>query len=209
MTAQPRRRAIDSTSSIRHGRPKTWTGRIARVRGVRSVLDQVRIDPEAVLLDVDEARDGALVEEAVGRGDEAERGRDDLVALADLQGAHAQVESGRAARAGDALTAARERGDPGLEPRRKGAQGQHVALQDLGDELELARSDIRPGERDSGRADPSVELMTPLEGGLEEPRVRAPLRAGHGSCAHPSGNIWLQPSARLAVSMSSMRPVCR
>ena len=102
MTAQPRSRARRHRSrSIRHGRPKTWTGRIARVRSSRRRSTRSGSMPEAVLLDVDEPRDGALVEEAVGRGDEAERGRDDLVALADAEGADAHVQAGRPARAGD------------------------------------------------------------------------------------------------------------
>ena len=83
----------------------------------RGALDLVGVEAEAVLLDVDEARDRALVQEAVRGRDEAERRRDDLVAGADLQGADAHVQPGRAAGAGDAVAAPGDRGDARLESR--------------------------------------------------------------------------------------------
>ena len=113
--------------------------------------------PEAVLLDVHEPRHRPLVEEAVGRGDEAERGRDDLVTLADPEGTHAHVEPGGAAGAGDPFAAADERRDARFEPRGERAQREHVAGEDLGHELEFTGADVRPGEGDT--ADRSAGVM--------------------------------------------------
>ena len=71
--------------------------------------DQVRIEAQRLLLDVDEPRHGPLVHDAVGRRDEAERRRDDLVALADAERAHDHVQPGGAAAARHAEPAAGER----------------------------------------------------------------------------------------------------
>ena len=73
MIAQPRR-AGDRLDRLDPARPAEDVDREDRPRPLRrGRLDEVRVEPEAVLLDVDEPRHGALVEEAVGRGDEAER----------------------------------------------------------------------------------------------------------------------------------------
>ena len=116
----------------------------------RRVLDEVRVHAEAVVLDVHEPGDGPLVEQAVGRGDEAEGGRDDLVAVADVQGPNGHVEPGRPARAGHAVAAARELGDALLETLGECAHREDVAGQDLGHELELAGSDVGSGEGHAG-----------------------------------------------------------
>ncbi len=137
-----------SISTMRHGRPNTWTGSTARVRSDGGRLDQIGIEPEAVLLDVHEPGDGTLVEQAVGRCDEAERGGDDLVALADSERSHAHVEAGRSARAGDPVSPTGERRDRGLEPRRERAKREHVALEDLRHEFDLAWPDVGPREGD-------------------------------------------------------------
>ena len=107
--------------------------------------------PERVLLDVDEPRDGPLVEEAVRRRDEAEGRRDYLVPLADLQRSHAQVEPGRPAGAGDAFAAAGEGGDARLEPRRERTNRQHVT----GEDLDTSSSSRAPM---SGRARETLSL---------------------------------------------------
>ena len=62
-----------------------------------------------------------------------------------------EVETCRPARAGDPLTAPESAAIPRLELPRERTHGQHVALQDLGHQFELARSDIGPGERDLRR----------------------------------------------------------
>ena len=67
------------------------------------------IDVEGDGVDVAEDRLGALVEEAVGGGDEAERARDDLVPPSPPHRAHAEVKRGRAARHGDRIARRRAR----------------------------------------------------------------------------------------------------
>ena len=119
----------------------------ARTTGCR-LLDESRVDPQAVLLDVDEAGHRALVQEAVRRGDEAERRRDHLIAVADPQRAHGEVESRGAARAGNSLAATGQAGHACLESFVEWAHRKRIAREDLGDELELAGADVGPGERD-------------------------------------------------------------
>ena len=65
------------------------------------------VEVEGDRVDVAEDRLGALVEQAVGGGDEAERAGDDLVALAPAQRADAEVERGRAARDRDRVVVRR------------------------------------------------------------------------------------------------------
>ena len=79
------------------------------MRGVIGRLDRRRVEHERVGIDVDEDGRRALVEHHVGRRDERDRRRDDLVARADAGGAHQQVQAGRAARDGDGVLAAAER----------------------------------------------------------------------------------------------------
>src|SRR5690606_32785592 len=55
-------------------------------------LYQARVDVEGAFVDVDEDRRGADVADRLGGGEEAERGRDDLVARADAEGAQADHE---------------------------------------------------------------------------------------------------------------------
>ena len=70
--------------------PDGALGRPRRGRG--------RVEVEGHRVDVAEDRRRALVQQAVGRGDEAERGRDDLVARAPAERPDAEVERGGAAR---------------------------------------------------------------------------------------------------------------
>ena len=188
MIAQPRRRAIavdrlDPAGTAEHVDRQDGPGSRRRGR-----LDEIRVEPRRVLLDVHEPRHGALVQNAVGRGHEAERRGDDLVAVADPQGPDAQVEPGRSARAGNPLAAAGEGRDALLEPRRERPQREHVAAQDLGHELQLAGADVRPGKGDA-----------PNWGGCDWVMGTSRVR---GSCCRPVPAP-IRP-ARLSVSISSM-----
>ena len=116
--------------------------------GAGRVGHEIGVEAEGVLLDVDEARPRSLVEEAVGRGHEAERRRDDLVALADLEGSDGHVEPGRPAAAGHPEASSRNPGDRLLELPREGAEGEDTALQDLRHQLAFAGADRRLGQRD-------------------------------------------------------------
>ena len=93
---------------------------------------------------------GSFVEEAVGRGHEAERRRDDLVAVADPERADHHVQTGRPAAAGHAEPAAGHLGDLRLERGREWTEGQHAAAENLFDELTLARPDRWTREWASG-----------------------------------------------------------
>ena len=77
---------------------------------------QIRIQTEAVVLDIDEARPSAFVQEAIDRRHEAERGGDHVVAGPDPKGSHGHMETGRPAAAGDPEAAAGKRRDRIFEP---------------------------------------------------------------------------------------------
>src|SRR5258708_39203424 len=66
-------------------------------------LDHRRIQYEVVRLDICEHWPGADVQSAIGRGHEAERRGDDLVARADVVGQHSDMERARAGRGCDGV----------------------------------------------------------------------------------------------------------
>ncbi len=156
------------------------------------LADEGRIDAQAVVLDIHEPRGGALVEDAVGRRDEAERRGDHLVAGADPERPDAEVQPGRAARAGDPLSSARQRRDAGLEPWGERAQGKDVAPQDLVDQLPLALADVGASERNLAM------------GGPRRVRHRSPLRWSDAAAVVSAAAGAGIRSARRSESISSM-----
>ena len=120
--------------------------------------DQRRIEVVGLPLRVDEDGRRARVPHRVGRGDEGEAGDDDLVAGADVEHEHREVDRRRPRRAGDGVAGPDEGGERLLEP---------------GDE--------RPDRRDEVRAEALVEVAPRVAPdrrlGERDPR----LRAGHGS----------------------------
>src|SRR4051812_27357521 len=87
-----RRQVLDSTRPSEHVDGKDC---LRPLRG--GLLDPRRVHAQGLLFDVDEPRDDTLVQQAVGRGDKAEWRRNDLVAFADLESAHREVQACRSA----------------------------------------------------------------------------------------------------------------
>ena len=75
-------------------------------------------------VDVAEHGPGALVEQAVRRGDEAERGRHDVVAGLDARRADREMEPGRAGGDRGDVRGAVSRGEGGLERGEAGAESE-------------------------------------------------------------------------------------
>ena len=121
------------------------------MRGVIAASTAAGIEHERVGIDVGEDGRRALVEHAVGRGDERDRRRHDLVALADARRPHEQVQPGRAARDRDGVLGAAEGRELLLEVARvrpeaedaRAQRGEHVLL--------LLRPDVGPRERNLAR----------------------------------------------------------
>ena len=67
------------------------------IAGDDGILDEVRVDVRGVWLDVHEHRLRPLIEDAIAGRNEAERGRDDFVPLANAEGADEQMRAARAA----------------------------------------------------------------------------------------------------------------
>src|SRR4051794_1637995 len=106
-----------------------------------------RVEVERLRVDVAEDRPGALVEQAVGRGDEAERAGQHLVALAPAERPHAEVQRRRAAGDRDRVGGAEPGGELALEARAHRPQREPPGAQHLDYELLLAGADRGPGER--------------------------------------------------------------
>ena len=106
-----------------------------------------RVEVERLLLDVGEDRPRPLVEQAVGRGDEAERAGHHLVALAPAEHPHPEVERGRAARGHHRVLDPEPGGELALEALAHRPQRELPGAQDLQHQLLLARADLRLGER--------------------------------------------------------------
>src|SRR5690606_13010241 len=104
---------------------------------------------EVERLGVDIAEDGrhALIEQAVGRGDEAERGRDHLVARTPAGHPHGEVKRRRARGDGHGIRRADVGGELALEALLNGPQREPARAQDLEHELLLALAQLRPRER--------------------------------------------------------------
>ena len=91
--------ALGERFQLRHRRRVTED--VDRQEASGPLADGVRggggIKVERLLLDIDEDWPCALVEQAVGRSDEAERAGDDLVTLAPAEHPHPEVQRGGAA----------------------------------------------------------------------------------------------------------------
>ena len=107
----------------------------------------LRVEVEGLGVDVAEDRPHALVEQAVGGGDEAEGAGQDLVARPPAQRPDAEVERGGAARDGDRVLDAQPLGEGPLEALAHRAQREPAGAQDLERQLLLALADLRPGQR--------------------------------------------------------------
>ncbi len=179
-------------------------------------LQEVRIDPEAVLLDVDEPGYGALVQQAVGRGDKAERSRNDLVPIADLQGAYAKMEPRRAARACDGLASVGASGKVSFETLSEWAHGERVARENLGHQLKFPRTNVRLRQRDrsfDGR--PGFAHLTLLGDGGSDRWAPGDCAAGasrkHGGCRHhitvPRSQTRVMGDAATTADRQTVRPI--
>jgi hypothetical protein len=107
-----------------------------------------RVEVERDRVDVAEDRLDALIEQAVGGGDEAEGTGQNLVAGSPAKRSHAEVQPGRAAGYRDRVLDPEPIGEGALEalahrPQREPARAQHLER-----ELLLAGADLRPGQRD-------------------------------------------------------------
>lgn len=116
-----------------------------RGSGTGGCIDEFRIQAERLFLDVDKARPRTFVQDAVGRSDEAEWGRDDLVSVGDLERPDDKVQSRRPATARYTEASAGDLRDAFLEGVCEGAQGENAARQNLFDELTLAFANPRLG----------------------------------------------------------------
>ena len=110
-------------------------------------LDGRRVEHERLGIHVGEHGRRPLVEHHVGRGDERDRRRDDLVARTDAGRPHQQVQPGRAARDGDGVLAAAEGRELLLEVARVRAEPEDAGAQRGQDVLLLLRPDVGPRER--------------------------------------------------------------
>ena len=108
-------------------------------RGCRGL----RVEVEGDRVDVAEDRPGALVQQAVRRGDEAERAGQDLVAGPPPECSHAEVQAGRAAGDRNRVLDPEPLGEGPLETLAHRAQREPSGAQDLEHELLLARADLR------------------------------------------------------------------
>ena len=109
----------------------------------------VGIHVEGHRIDVAEDRLGSLVEEGVGRRDEAQRAGDDLVALVPALRPDAEVKRGRPARDRHRVVAAAEPlAEVVLELVQLWPQRERAGADDLQQQLLLARTEVRSCERD-------------------------------------------------------------
>ena len=111
-------------------------------------LDRGGVDVERVGVDVDEDGRPPLVQDAVGRRDEARRRGDHLVAGADARQPDREVQSGRAARDRRRVGGSGERREVALEAPQERTEAEDARAQRLEHELLLPRPDVRSGEAD-------------------------------------------------------------
>ena len=128
------------------GRPWMCTGMMALVRVVMAASILRAIHAVGARVNVDEHRDGVLVQGARRGGQEREGGGDDLIARADAAGRQRHVQRGRAAAGGQAVLAADVGGPFFLKPGNhgRGAAGHDAAVEHLVDELAVVGGDDRP-----------------------------------------------------------------
>ena len=108
-----------------------------------------RVEVEGHRVDVAEDRPGALVEQAVGRGDEAEGAGQDLVARAPAERPHAEVQGGGAAGDRDRVLDPEPGGELALEALAHRPQREPAGAQHLEHQLLLARADLAAGRAGS------------------------------------------------------------
>ena len=140
--------ASASSSGQAAGQPKMSIGSRPTVLSVTRRRGGVGIDVQGLGIDVDEDRLRALVEQAVGRGDEGEGAGDDLVALAPAELAHAEVERRGAARHRDRVLDPEEVGEGALEALPHRPEREPPRAQDLEHQLLLALAEVRARQRD-------------------------------------------------------------
>ena len=103
-----------------------------------------RIKVECLWIDVDEYRLCAGVEDAVGRGDEAERRRDDLIACVDAIGQKRHMQRRRPRRRCDGVLDAADLGECFFQIRGPSALGQHARIQNVHHCIFFFFADQRP-----------------------------------------------------------------
>ena len=111
-----------------------------------------RVDVERHRVDVAEDRPRPLVEQAVGRGDEAEGAGEDLVSLAPAERPHAEVKRRRAARHRDRVLDPEPGGELALEALAHRPERQPAGAQHLEHQLLLARRRSRAAPAGSARS---------------------------------------------------------
>ena len=146
-----RRSRIGASGSRSTGRPAKLTGTTARValadRCDRCGESRFQRRPR----DVDEARPAALVEDAVRRRGEAERGREHLVARAEAGGERGAVQRGGAVRERDHVPRAEVLGDRlARSGRSSGPCVIRSPTQRLGDGVDVVVGDLLPSVREEG-----------------------------------------------------------
>ena len=120
--------------------------------GGDGLLDLRGIDQVRVRLDVDEDRVGAGREDRVGGRREGVADRDHLVAGLEADAGEDRHQGQRAVAHRDRVLHADVLGPAGLELGDLLALGQHPALEDLGDRIDLFLADVGTGDRDHAGA---------------------------------------------------------
>ena len=137
------------SSSHSTGRPKRCTASTAFVLGVTASATPRDVEVEGVRVDVDEDGAGAAQLDDVGRRRERVGGNDHLVAGADSERQHRQVQRSRARGDDDRVRGAAGLGEPLLELGHLRAHRQHPGRDDLGERGDLGLTDVRRGEADA------------------------------------------------------------
>ncbi len=120
---------------------------------------RVGVEVEGDRVDVGEHGGGALVDDRVGGGHERERRRDHLVALADPDRAHGQVQCRRAARDGARVAGAHPGRERALELRNARAERELPGAQNLEHSLLLGLAEDGLGHRDRHACGARVRTM--------------------------------------------------
>jgi hypothetical protein len=111
-------------------------------------LDGGRVNVERRRIDIGKDRAGSLEDEAIGRSDERERGRDRLVTRSETCDARQQMEAGRSARHRGCVRGVDASGDQLLEAVDRRPEGESAGAQHLQHELFFAAVEVDARERD-------------------------------------------------------------
>ena len=128
------------------------------------VVDLAEVEVHGLRVDVGEHRFGTDERDDVGGRRERVGGDDHLVALADPERKHREVERGGPVRDADRVLAAADTRELRLELSELRAHRQAARLEHLRDRLDLLRPDIGPGEPDQAAASPRLryhEIVRP------------------------------------------------